>query len=247
MSAVFLNVAIGLVTSVLSGGSVWAWQRARNIRILRRKETFFGLKPGAPCLIVMNHKYNAPGSTAQNDVQVMIKVATLASEIGSKISVRSCDEVQGINADHTEFCIGGANSNPRTIEYLANYLPGVALKPYSTTRRDSAAIVVGGQRFLFEHGKTEHALVAKFTPPASTRPVMIICGQRSIANRGAMEFLHRNYLTLMKNLASVDQFCLVAKIVSSNIYGHEMVELAGDVTTAAFTDQRTRSRSMKER
>lgn len=178
MSSAFLNIVIGLVTSVLSGGSVWAWQRARNIRILRRKQAFFGLKPYAPCLIVMNHKYDAPGSTAQNDVQVMIRVATLASEIGSKVSVKSCDEVKGINADHTEFCIGGINSNPRTLEYLANYLPGVALKPYSTTRRDSAAIVVGEQRFLFEHGKTEYALVAKFTPPASARPVMIICGRR---------------------------------------------------------------------
>jgi hypothetical protein len=242
LSAVFLNIAIGLATSILSGGFVWAWQRARNIRILRRKQEFFGLKPGAACLIVMNHKYDAPGSTAQNDVQAMIKVATLASETGSKISVRSCDEIKGINADHTEFCIGGINSNPRTVEYLTNYLPGVTLKPYSATRRDSAAIVVGDQRFLFEHGKAEYALVAKFTPPASARPVMIICGQRSVANRGAMEFLHRNYLTLMKSVTSTDQFCLVVKIVSSDIYGHEMTELTEDVTAAAFVDKRTRSR-----
>jgi len=241
LSAVFFNIAIGLATSVLSGGFVWAWQRGRNIRILRRKQEFFGLQSGAPCLIVMNHKYDTPGSTAQNDVQAMIKVATFASEIGSKISVRSCDEVKGINADHTEFCIGGINSNPRTLEYLANYFPGVTLKPYSAARRDSTAIVVGNQRFLLEHGKAEYALVAKFTPPASTRPVMIICGQKSIANRGAIEFLHRNYLTLMKSLTSTDQFCLMVKIVSSDIYGHEMTELAGDVTIAAFTDPRIRS------
>jgi hypothetical protein len=245
LSAAFLNIAIGLATSVLSGGSVWAWQRARNSRVLRRKGTFFGLKPGGACLIVMNHKYNAPGSTAQDDVQVMIELATLASEIGSKVSVRSVDEVQGVNADRTEFCIGGPGSNPRTLGHLANHLPGVALRPYNTARRDSAAIVVGDQRFLYDHGKIEHALVAKFTPSVASRPVFIICGQRAIANRAAMHFLRHNYLALTRSLASVDQFCLVVKVISSDIYGHEMVELAGDVTTAAFTDQRTTARSLK--
>jgi len=245
LSAAFINIMIGLATSILSGGSVWAWQRARNSRMLRRKETFFGLSPEVTCLIVMNHKYNAPGTTAQDDVHVMIEVATLAGEIGSKISVRSCDEIQEVNADRTEFCIGGVNSNPRTLGHLSSHLPGVTLRPYHPTRRDSAAIIVGDQRFLYEHGKLEHALVAKFMPSAASRPVILICGQRAIANRAAMHFLRHNYLALGRSLASIDQFCLVVQIISSDTYGHEMVELAGDVTTAAFTDQGAIPRNLK--
>jgi hypothetical protein len=191
--------------------------------------------------MVMNHKYNAPGSTAQDDVHVMVEVATLASEIGSKISVRSCDELHESNADRTEFCIGGPDSNTRTLGHLANHLPGVTLRPFHATRRDSVAIVVGGQRFLYEHGKLEHALVAKFTPPTASRPVILICGQRALSNRAVMHFLQRNYRALTKTLASIDQFCLVVRIISSDIYGHEMVELAEDVTATAFADRHPQS------
>ena len=237
MSAAFVNIVIGLVTSVLSGAAVWAWQRARNGRIRRRKELFFGLSPGSTCLIVMNHKANMPGTTAQDDVQVMIEIAVLASEIGAKISVKSCDEVQESNGDRTEFCIGGLNSNPRSLGHIANYLPGVTLRPYRPTRRDSTAIVVGDQQFLCQRGVLEYALVARFTPSGASRPVILICGQRALANRGAIHFLHGNYLTLMRNLAAVEEFCIVVRMSSSDVYGHELVELAADVTAQAFARQ----------
>lgn len=118
--------------------------------------------------------------------------------------------------------------------HLASHLPGVILRPYHATRRDSAAIVAGGQRFLFDRGKLEHAFVAKFTPPAASRPVFLICGQRAIANRAVMHFLQRDYAALTKTLASIDRFCLIIRIISSDIYGHEMTELAEDITATAF-------------
>jgi hypothetical protein len=238
LSAALTNIVIGLVTSILTGGSVWAWQRARDSRVLRRKAAFFGLRTGGTCLIVMNHKYDATGATAWDDVHAMIEIAVLAHEAGSAVSVKSCDETHESNADRTEFCIGGLNSNPRTIGHLAHHLPGVTLRPYHATRRDSAAIVVGDQRFLYEHGKIEHALAAKFTPPAATSPVILICGQRAIANRAAVHYLRRNYLTLTRNLDSIDKFCLIIRTTASDTYGHETTELAADVTATAFATSR---------
>src|SRR5580658_7099934 len=110
LSAALTNIVIGLVTSILTGGSVWAWQRARDSRVLRRKAAFFGLRTGGTCLIVMNHKYDATGATAWDDVHAMIEIAVLAHEAGSAVSVKSCDETHESNADRTEFCIGGLNS-----------------------------------------------------------------------------------------------------------------------------------------
>jgi hypothetical protein len=235
MSDILLNIVLGLATSILSGGSVWTWQRANETRALRGRTTFFGLRPGGLCLIVMNHKYDKPGSTAHADVHALIEVATLAKELGARISVRSCDEMRESNADRTEFCIGGPESNPRTAGHLAAHLPGVAVRPYHVTRQDSGAIVVGDRQFLLERGERERALVAKFTPAGASQPVFLICGQAPVTNQAAVHYLKREHRALMKSLESIDQFCLVILVVSPKVYGHEAVSLEADVTAAAFT------------
>lgn len=189
MPEVLINVVVGLTTTVLSGSSVWIWQKIRGIRTFNRKAAFFGLRQGGTCLLVMNHTHDAPGRTHTQDVHAIIEIARLVSEIGSDISVRYCDDFHESNANRTEFCIGGLNSNDRTVGHLVNYLPGVTLRPFRAGRPDSAAIVVNGQRFAHRHGVLEHALVAKFTPPGASRPVFIICGQRAIDNRAAAHFL----------------------------------------------------------
>jgi hypothetical protein len=58
VSAALLNILIGLVTSVLSGGSVLAWRHVKDARILSRKAAFFG-------------HWQKPGSTSHDDVQAM--------------------------------------------------------------------------------------------------------------------------------------------------------------------------------
>lgn len=236
VAAVVLNVLIGLVSSVISGGSVWAWQQGRRSRLRRRKAAFFGLGEGIECLIVMNDKFDKPGSVAQHDVHAMIEVSALAHELDSRVSMTKAAEFQGSNGDRTEYCIGGpaAGSNPRTGGHLSAHLPGVTLRPYSDTAEDSLAIVVGEERFRCDMGKTEHALVAKFTPPASSRPVIVVCGQTSVGNRAAVAFLQREYRTLTRTLASTDRFCIVVRVDSIATYGHEAAALAADVTTAAF-------------
>jgi hypothetical protein len=102
-------------------------------------------------------------------------------------------------------------------------------------RRDSAAIVVGDQRFLLDLGNHEHALVAKFTLPEASRPVILICGQTPITNRAAIHYLKREYRALWKTVASVDQFCIMVRVTSTGTYGYQAADLECDVSAAAFT------------
>jgi hypothetical protein len=235
VSSVLANIAIGLVTSVIGGGGVWLWQRARNVRALWRKENFFGIEPAGTCLIVMNNKYDMPGSTHHNDVQAMIEIATLASSIGSSVLIESCNEFHGINGDRTEFCIGGPGSNPRTEGHISANLPGVTIRPHDpAVPDDSMTIVAGSERFIRVPHSQEYALVAKFTPPASSRPVLIICGQTSIANRAAVNFLKREYQRISQSLFSTDKFCIIVRAASIDTYGYQAGELASDVSTVAF-------------
>jgi hypothetical protein len=236
MSSALVNIVIGLVTSIIGGGSVWLWQRARNVRLLRRKERFFGLEPGKACLIVMNNKYNMVGSANHNDVQAVIELATLASSLNCPVTIESCNDVHGINGDRTEFCVGGpaGGSNPRTGGHLAANLPGVTLCPFDPARRDSMAILAGAERFLWDAGNQEYALVAKFTPTGSSRPVIIICGQTAIANRAAVHYLKREYRKLSPVLRSLDRFCIIVRAAAIGTYGYQASELASDVSEAAF-------------
>jgi hypothetical protein len=86
VSSALLNIAIGLVTSVLSGTAVLLWRRAASSRILHRKAEFFGLRAGSPCLIVMNNHWQLPGSASHDDVQVMLEIAALAYEAGCSVN-----------------------------------------------------------------------------------------------------------------------------------------------------------------
>jgi hypothetical protein len=246
MSAALLNVVIGLVTSILSGGSVWAWQRIKTSRIVKRKKLLFGLKPGVTCLIIINNKAGNPGSTSRNDVYTMVEIVTLAHEIGCPVSIRPGDDFNESNGNRTEFCIGGSNSNPRTGGHLASQLPGVNYQPYHLSEPGTGAIIVGGQRFLLDRGSEEYALVAKFTPPESGRPVILICGQTSMANRAAMHFLSREYRNILKIVVSIDRFCLIIKAKSTTTYGYQAAELVSDVTASAFAAQRQPSTAAGE-
>ncbi|MQA97029.1 MAG: hypothetical protein GEV11_21175, partial [Streptosporangiales bacterium] len=170
MSDVFVNLAVGLVTSVVSGLAVWVWQRGRRSVVLRRKAAFFGLEPGGTCLIILSHKYNVPRAMPHEAVHAMIEVVTLAQGIGAAITLEDGESFRGGNGDRTEFCIGGpaGGSNRRAGGHLAAHLPGVTLRPYDPANPGdprSLSFVVGGRTFPWHRGDREHALVARFTPP----------------------------------------------------------------------------------
>jgi hypothetical protein len=234
VSAVIENILIGLITSVVSATAVWLWQRAARARYVRRRGAFFSLGRGATCLIIMNNKWNMPGSTEQNDVTAMVEVATLATELGAKVVIKSCSDFKESNGDRTEYCIGGPESNPRTAWYLASCLPRVTANPYIPSRPDSVDFVIGDQRFPYEPGKREHALAVKFLPPGGRRPVVLICGQTSITNIAAIHLLKRDYRALGKTLTSTEQFCVVVRVTAPEVYGYEMADVAADVSDAAF-------------
>lgn len=204
MSAVFLNIAVGLATSVISGALALSWKRVRTARILNRKAAFFGLERGGRCLV---------------------GIVALAHDLGCSTSMLPVDDVHASNGDGTEFCIGTPTSNPRTAKYLELFLPGVKYLKHGS-RRDSGALVVDGKKYLFDRGRQEHALVAKFVPPQSR--------VRFIDNRAALRLLEREYRMLLKVVDSLDRFCLILRINSSDTYGHEASELLSDVTAAAF-------------
>ncbi|MFI0485217.1 hypothetical protein [Actinomadura sp. 9N215] len=235
MSALLLNVLIGLVTTVLSGGGVWLWNRAKQARTLHRKAAFFGLEGGAPCVVVMNDKYSKPGSMAQDDVHALVEIALLGRELGSPVSIRRSQEFRESNGSTTEFCIGGplGGSNPRTGGHLAAHLPGVTLLPYGQDD-DSMAFLVDGERFRCDRGRREHALVAKFRPDPASRPIFVICGQTALANRAAVHFLQHRHRDLAGSLETAERFCLIIRVDAIETYGFQAPTLERDVTSTAF-------------
>lgn len=230
-----LNVLVGLVTSLIGGAFVWLWERGKNARLLRRRADFFGLVPGETCLVVIGNKYNVKRAATHKDVRAIIEVATLASQVGCDVATESSDDFRGSNDGRTEYCIGGplGGANVRTGGHLAAHLPGVAVVPYGPGS-DSAAIVVGEHRYLFEHDHVEHTLVAKFTPPEATRPVVLICGQSSLANQAAIHYLKRNYREVADRLTSTERFCIMIKVSEIGTYGHQRADFERDVTREAF-------------
>ncbi|MGW0148708.1 hypothetical protein ACWDVU_24215 [Streptomyces sp. NPDC003333] len=226
---------IGLVTSLLGGGFVWLWERLKRARAVNRRAAFFGVRPGETCLIVLGNKHNAPGTAAYRDVRAVIELTLLIGELGCKASVESGD-FRGGNGDRTEFCVGGpvGGANARTGGHLAAHLPGVTFHPYDRTRPESVAIEVGGEKFLFDRGNQEYALVAKFTPAESSRPVFLVSGQSSVANLAAIHFLRREYARVAERLPSVERFCLLISVSDIGTYEFHRATLERDVTTAAF-------------
>ena len=241
MAAVFLNIVIGLTTTILSGGSVWLWQHGKNARILRRKAALFGLTPGRTCLIVMTSRYDNPMTSSNIDVQAFMEVAALANEIGCPVSIVSSADIHESNGDRTEFCIGGPDSNPRTRGHLASHLPGVTICPYNPADPDSIAIAVGlgnrRQLYRFDRGNQEYAVVAKFTPKEASRPVIVIGGQTAIMNRAAIHLLIRDYRQITKTLASIDRFCIIIRPEGTSTYGHHAASIERDATKIAFAGQ----------
>lgn len=234
MLSVLANIALGLATSLVGGGFVWVWERAKRTRRLNRKAAFFGVRPGETCLIVLGNKHNAPGTAQYADIRAVMEIAMLVGELGCAVEVETGD-FRGGNGDRTEFCVGGpiGGANLRTGGHLATHLPGVTIHPYGAGP-DSVAITVGGERYPFDHDNEEYALVAKFAPQESSRPVLLVCGQSPVANQAAIHFLRREHPRIAQTLDSPDRYCLLIKVSGIGTYAHHHATLERDVTAAAF-------------
>ncbi|MEO3973153.1 hypothetical protein [Streptomyces sp. CAU 1734] len=235
IQSVLGNIVIGLVTSLLGGGFVYLWERAKRARAVNRRAAFFGVRPGQTCLIVLGNKYSSPGTAHYRDVRAITELALIAGELGCEVLVETGD-FRGGNGDRTEFCVGGptGGSNMRTGGHLAAHLPGVVLHPYDAGRPDSMAIEVGGEKFPLDRGNEEYALVAKFTPEESSCPVFLVSGQTSVGNLAATRFLRREYARVSRELSSIERFCLLVRVSGIGTYESHRAELARDATAAAF-------------
>jgi hypothetical protein len=234
LSAVILNIVVGLITSLISGGSVWAWGRARVTRRQRERARFFGLSPGDTCRIVAPQAFGAPRTISKHDVFSIVELAKLMRDLRADLDVVGSGEGTYGVGDVTEFCVGGPTANVRMQSHLGRFLPGVSIRSFAADSPKSAAIVAAGREFLRERDSREYVLVAKVRPSDGGHPLFLICGQTGITNRAAASYLRDNFRRISSAHGAGENWCVVLRVVAPSVYGHQMTELAADVSASAF-------------
>jgi hypothetical protein len=235
LSAVILNIVVGLMTSIISGGAVWAWGRARVTRRQRERARFFGLSPGDTCRIVAPQAFGAPRTISKHDLFSIVELAKLMRDLRADLDVVGSGEGTYGVGDLTEFCVGGPTANVRMQSHLARFLPGISIRSAPPDSPDSGAIVTAGQEFLRERDSREYVLVARIRPPVGGHPLFLICGQTGITNRAAASYLRESYHRISSARGAGENWCIVLRVVAPAVYGHQMTELAADVSTTAFS------------
>jgi hypothetical protein len=230
-------LAAGVTTALGWFARTYLWRRR-----LRRKQRFFGLPHHSECKLVVNRDpATSEWAVARNDVFALLELSALIKDCGARADVVPHDAAQQGFGERTEFCIGGPTSNRRTAAHLQSLLPGVGINQDAERGPDQAAFTVGGERHLMERGTREHVLLARLTAgqDAETRPVFLFCGQRSITNQAAARYLARHHTRLMRKYGTRGDFCLLLRVVNSQAYGPDVVELVADVTRAATSSPAT--------
>jgi hypothetical protein len=235
VSAIILNIVVGLVTSLISGGSVWVWDRARVTRRQRERARFFQLSPGDTCRIVAPHAFGAPRTMTKQDVFSIVELAKLMRDLKADLNVVGSGEGTYGVGDLTEFCVGGPTANVRMQSHLARFLPGVSILSFAPDSPKSTAIVTGGREFLRERDSLEYVLIAKVRAPEGGRPLFLICGQTGITNRAAASYLRDNYRLISSVHGGGENWYIVLRVVAPSVYGHQMTELAADISSIAFS------------
>jgi hypothetical protein len=235
LSAVILNIVVGLITSLIGAGSVWVWGRARVTRRQRERTLFFGVSPGDTCRIVAPQAFGSPRTISKHDVFSIVELAKLMRDLRADLDVVGSGEGTYGVGDLTEFCIGGPAANMRMQSHLARFLPGVSVPSSAPESQQPTAILAAGQEFLRERDAREYVLVAKVRLPDGGHPLFLICGQTSITNRAAASYLRDNYRRISSVHGNGNNWCVVLSVVAPSVYGHQMTELAADVSASAFS------------
>ncbi|MBO0651384.1 hypothetical protein J1792_00760 [Streptomyces triculaminicus] len=231
------NIVLGLTASGISGAAGWFVRTLLWRRQLRRKQTFFGLPGGSECLLVVNQDPSASGhSVSRYDTFALLELSALIKECGANADIVAHDAARQGFGTRTEFCVGGPASNHRTEAHLRALLPGVEVNTDYESVPDGGAFTIGGQTYRMDKGRVEYVLLARLTAPAGGRPVFLSSGQRGITNQAAIRYLARHHARLARRHGLDGTFCLLLKVIGSDVYGPDMVELVADVTTAATAD-----------
>lgn len=225
------NIVLGVVAAGVAASLGWLarsffWQRG-----LRRKQAFFGLPGNSECLVVVNRAAGADGTVQRHDVFALLELAAVVKECGAHVRILQHDAEQQGFGERTEFCLGGPSSNRRMAAHLSALLPGVTINTQSEAGVERGTFEIGSERYVAEPGASEYVLLARLTAGEGARPVFLFCGQRAITNQAAGRYLARHHRKLARKHGG--SFCLLLKVVNSQAYGPDVVELVADVTRAA--------------
>ncbi|MFE9866493.1 hypothetical protein ACFYPZ_27735 [Streptomyces sp. NPDC005506] len=239
------NIVLGVIAAGLSAALGWATRTYLWRRRLRRKQAFFGLPGNSECLLVVNRDAGGDGAVHRHDVFALLELSALIKDCSAHAQIVSHDTAQQGFGERTEFCVGGPVSNRRMAAHLQSLLPGVKVNTEPEPGPDRGAFQIGTERYRAEKGIAEHVLLARLTAGQDARPVFLFCGQQAITNQAASRYLARNYEKLSRKHGN-NTFCLLLKVVNSQAYGPDVVELVADVTRATQTPvpaQRTSHRA----
>ncbi|MFF0749278.1 hypothetical protein [Streptomyces sp. NPDC004267] len=226
------NVVLGVLATGLSGSIGWLTRTYLWRRKLRGKQAFFGLPDHSECLLVVNREAGSEGAVHRFDVSALLELAALVKECGAHAQIVQHDLAQVGFGDRTEFCVGGPGSNRRMAAHLGSLLPGLVMSTATEPVERRGEIRIGEDRYPMERGVTEYVLLARVTAGEGGRPVFLFCGQRAITNQAATRYLARHHARLARRYRG-GTFVLLLKVVNSQAYGPDVVELVADVTRQA--------------
>lgn len=228
------DVVPSLIASVITGVAVWLGQWLLRYRRLARKRAFFGVAPGASCVLVAPRHFASPkaSSVHRRDMAALVELATIVNECGARSMVRSEDGVDTLGRS-TEFCVGGPTANARTAAHLRSILPGVRFESDGTADA-LPTFRVGTTDYPASSKEAEYVVLGKAHVPTATHPVFLIAGQTSRSNLAGARHLANRHPGLMRSYGVNGRFCLVLKVVEPLVYGSDFVEIVADVTEAAF-------------
>ncbi|MEV5339679.1 hypothetical protein AB0K93_14485 [Streptomyces sp. NPDC052676] len=229
------NIVLGVLATGISAALGWFTRTYLWRRRLRRKQAFFGLPDNSESLLVVNRDAGGTDLTVtRHDVFALLELSALIKDCNAHAQVVPHDSAQRGFGERTEFCVGGPASNRRMAAHLQSLLPGVRVNVDGEPGPERGAFRIGGERYLMEPGRTEYVLLARLTggQAPQARPVFLFCGQRAIDNQAATRYLARHHERLSRKYGK-GSFVLLLKVVNSQAYGPDVVELVADVTRAA--------------
>lgn len=223
--------AAALLVGLLFG---WLARSAAGRRGQSRERGFFGLPAGSECVLVTHRdSTSAQWSIPRHDALALLGLASVVENCGAHAEVAPHDTgLQGFGA-RTEFCVGDPVTHRRLAAHMASLLPGVQVCPGDETGTDRGTYTIGGEVYRMEPGAVEYVLLARLTAGGGGRPVFLAAGQRPVTHRAAVRHLVRNRSTLARKHGARGTFCLLLKVVNSQAYGPDVVEVLGDVTRVA--------------
>ncbi|MFG2115216.1 hypothetical protein ACGFRB_21750 [Streptomyces sp. NPDC048718] len=228
------NVVLGVLATGVSGSIGWLARMFLQRRRLGRKQAFFGLPSHSECLLVVNREAGSEGAVHRYDVSALLELAALVKECGAHARIVQHDLAQMGFGDRTEFCVGGPGSNRRMAAHLGSLMPGLTMRTSAEPADRRGEIHIGTDLYRMERGVTEYVLLARLRAGEGARPVFLFCGQRAIDNQAATRYLARHHERLTRRHRD-GSFVLLLKVVNSQAYGPDVVELVADVTRQALT------------